>query len=353
MNTRTLALVAIIAVAAVAIVGAGYALYWGQTTVDDNVVDSNYISVALTESSGADYTAIDLDVDYNTVYTYGTSAEYKISPNGYLTKTAKNYGFETIVENYNLVPLKNKASGDYTVLDNYEFTLKAPETMAADSYDFNVTLTGVTLGSAATLYFAYTETADALAAGTTLYPFYPTGTEKEYVATPVGPAITTGSAATGYTNTYYGYLFVGIAGKGGSETVGDATTHYVTVADVNSAKAKITAGDLTFKATVERVTVTEDDEQVEKTKIQQTSSITKNAASTITIGTKTAELDGCIVSVASYDITTTAPTVTDSTASAGTIVSFTAVNESGTYYILLKFTSGNDVFYRAVTAAFE
>ena len=43
MNTRTLALVAIIAVAAVAIVGAGYALYWGQTTVDDNVVDSNYI----------------------------------------------------------------------------------------------------------------------------------------------------------------------------------------------------------------------------------------------------------------------------------------------------------------------
>lgn len=354
MNTRTTAIVAILAVAAIAIAGVGYAAYWGQTDIVDNTVDSRYITVA------TDYPTITEKVDYNTKYS--STDKYIIEPNNYVTKTADTNGFEIGVSGHNLIPLtySEDESTKARTLDSIAFTLQAPETFAASSYDFQVKIDNVEIGSKAILYFGYSATEDALPTASNLFRFYETEVDGTYVAVINAPAISTaavGDDAVGFADTYYGYLFVEIDGTATSEVRSSITYNQMKIDDVNTAKVRLgNAGAETpvhskieFKAMVEPVGANKI--------IQQTISpaLAKGTQSVITLGNDTASLDGFAVSVASATIAEIeAINVVQATANAGATVTFTSVNEAGDYYVLLKFTNANtgDSFYRVYEATF-
>ena len=251
MNTRSIALIAVLAVAAVAIVGAGYA-YWGQTQVDDNTVDSDYIAVVLTEASGGDYTPITQTIEYNTTYAYNTTTskdEYMIAPQGYTA------GFDTTIAGKNLVPIKFTTSGtgedEKKVADSYEMMLKSSKSMNEGSYTLTLTLTDVTLGAAGTLYCTI---ADSITAETKLVAFTASGTT--YTATiengdVKAPAITTADVPGYKSSTVKVWLFLDISGTASAvEGVNNVTIDNVNKAQCIIGSTTENDGILTFKATV-------------------------------------------------------------------------------------------------------
>lgn len=342
METKTTAIVAIIAVAALAFAGVGYAAYWGQTTVEDNAVTVEYIATQ------SEMEALDIDITFNTNYTAG----------GPFTITPQSASFVTISEK-NVTPVTfDKESGNLAVGCAYgdAIELKSPYTMTAGAYDFQVIISDITIGSNATLYFATAATqAPTVANAFTLYQFYPTEAESTYVAQIAGPAISTadGAAYTNFavpaTEDYFGFIFLGEADSSNVEGV--------QVADVNTAAFSINNGDIIIKAIVEK------NEAEDAFKITETPSISKSAASSVTYLTS-ADMNGLKIAVAASDenLKTGEFTVTQAGAEVNASIAFTGSAVTGDHYLVVAFyddlnsnggmDAGEQVFYRIYTATY-
>jgi len=323
MNRRTLALVAIIAVAAVAVVGAGYAYYWGQATVDNNTADVEYIAVS------TDMTALEgVTVDFNTTST-GTIA----SPSYTLDVSGSKF---VEIDGKQVTPITKKAgtaeelaASPIALAVGQKMLLKADKSIAADGYDFQVTIDTVTLGSNAQLYFMVAADAEPESVtGLRLNQFYPTGTDGEYVAIIPGQAIQTADGTTGgyMSAEFYGFIFLG-------ETDSNLTIDDIQVLDVATAKASFgdrsaatpTNSTITFQALIDDVAAISD----------------LTAAGTITI---TSETDG-------FAITKCVSTNMDvATVNDSGVVTKVANGEAK---IIVQITKGDDVFYRIVGVTFS
>jgi hypothetical protein len=322
MNTRTLALVAIIAVAAVAVVGAGYAYYWGQATVDNNTADVEYIAVS------TDMTALEgVTVDFNTTST-GTIAlpSYTLDVSG--SKFVEIDGKKVTPITKEAGTAEELAASPIALAVGQKMLLKADKSIAADGYDFQVTIDRVTLGSNAQLYFMVAANAEpASVEGLKLNQFYPTGTEGEYVAIIPGQAIQTADGTTGgyMSAEFYGFIFLG-------ETDADNAAG-IQVTDV--ATAKVAFGDRSAepatKSTIEFQALIDD--------VAAISDLT--AAGTITI---TSETDGFGITKC-VSTNTAVATVTD----AGVVTKVA----DGEAKIIVQITKDYDVFYRIVGVTFS
>ena len=347
MNTRSIAMIAVLAVAAVAIIGAGYAYYWGQTTVEDNKVDVEYIAVETDMTKIDDGAGDAYKLDFNTTYYQSADAE------------GKTYGIEAA----DGAPAftYNSTAGVFLspIQSAQKFLLKAPQAFAANSYDFQVTVTGVSLGSNASIWLGVAgvvRDATAPAAAEDFFKFYPASANANgtntYVAHPTAQALTAldTDLSLGYQSDedYYAWIFVG-------EDTTDSTHAKILLADVNTAKCNIN-GAISFKATVEK------DAAGTASKITETAFITKGGSNSITY-TTSADMHGLSIAVVAYDagIKTGDFTVTQATEEGAAKVAFTGSTVAGAHYLTVAFFvdtggAGLDgetiVFYRTYTATY-
>ncbi len=330
MNTRSIAMIAILAVAAVAIVGAGYAYYWGQTEVPNNQVDVEYLAVQ------TDMASLNIDVDFNTTYVSATNSTVDFDEDeandAYFTITPTGSTFSTI-GGKSVTPItKNQSTGAAV---GVPFTVSAPLETDVNSYFLQVTVDNVTIGTNATLYMAVTATGVAPATGDTLYQFYKVDeTSKTYVANLPAAALVETSEGSGlYSVTKDAYIYLGES----DASTGEGSLDGIQVLDVSTAKCSIDTGKIVFQAMKTAVT-------------GATPTIVAGGASKIEVAPEA--MDGFTLSVVYYDdcLTAAAPTVSVN------VVNFTAKAAGAavvTGVMVLQFdsngiTEGGDIFYLIV-----
>ncbi|MBE6524308.1 MAG: hypothetical protein E7Z65_05520 [Thermoplasmata archaeon] len=327
MNTRSIAMIAILAVAAVAIVGAGFAAYWGQTTVEDNAVNVQYLSVE------TDMASIQKDLEFNTTYhvadsdapvPYKNKAYFEISPSG------SNFTYNTTTEK--MMTVLSAATA---------YDIKAPTDLTG-KFDFQVTIENVSIGSNASLWLGLGATNSAV---TSYIQFFPvtnndSGTNT-YVAIIPAPALDKVDAtdlSKGYhikaNENCYATVYLG---EDTMETA--ATPTKTTLEHVNDAKCNV-SGDIVFQGIVTHIAKTE---TITSGTITYVANGDKDASGTEYVITDLIK-DGAFELSIAYKNGANATANTASHSITGVAKTGTA---NGKVIVAFSANGGDDVFYRA------